>query len=264
MVRRSAQALVLVAPGTNMDREMVTAFEMAGAVTTAVHINDLITRKMSLAAYNILVIPGGFSFGDDIASGRVLVNKIKSHLLKEFLQFVADGNLVLGVCNGFQVLVKMGLLPNLRASLQQETTLTVNDTARYEDRWVHLLPNPATPCIFTRGLRQPVYLPIAHGEGRFVTKDVRVLQQLRDRNQVVFQYSDATGKFLNNAQNPNGSVANIAGICDATGRIFGMMPHPERYVHRLQHPRWTRDSLPDVGEGMVIFQNAVEYALNEL
>jgi phosphoribosylformylglycinamidine synthase subunit PurQ / glutaminase len=264
MARRVANALVLITAGSNCDRETISALEMAGAMVSPVHINDLIAGKVSMSRYQILVLPGGFTFGDDISSGRVLANKIKAHLSKDFKAFVKEGKLVLGICNGFQALVKMGLLPNLGKKQKQEVTLTFNNTARFEDRWVYLAGNLNSPCVFTRELHRTLYLPIAHAEGRFVVDKPATLKQLKKGGQIVFQYAGADGRTIDDSVNPNGSTANIAGICDASGRIFGMMPHPERYVNRLQHPRWTRESLPDVGDGLVIFQNAVEYALNEL
>jgi phosphoribosylformylglycinamidine synthase len=229
-----------------------------------VHLTDLTNGTRKLSEFHILAFPGGFSFGDDIASGKVLANMIKYNLGEQVREFIDAGNLIIGICNGFQAMVKMGLLPGLNGDYTtQEVTLTFNDSGRFEDRWVHLRANRRTKCVFTKGL-ETIYLPVRHGEGKFVAKSPEVLARLKKGNNIVFQYTDSEGKLAGYPHNPNGSVDNIAGICDDTGRVFGMMPHPEAYQHRTNHPRWTREELPEEGAGVAIFRNAVEYVREKL
>lgn len=254
------KVLVLLAAGINRDRDAEAAFAMAGAEPERVHINDLADDTKSLRDYQILMLPGGFSFGDDIASGKVLANKLKYKLKEQVLEFIAAEKLILGVCNGFQVMVKLGILPAFDgAYMEQSVTLTHNDSGKFEDRWVHLKANPDSRCIFTRGIEKPIYVPICHGEGKFIPRDAAVLNRLKENGQVVVQYVGKSGGFGGYPINPNGSVEHIAGICDETGRVFGMMPHPENHIQRTQHPRWTREHLPAEGDGLVIFRNAVQY-----
>jgi len=262
------RALVLTGYGINCDRETAFAFHACGAQAVRVHVNDLIDGHDRLADYQILAFPGGFSFGDDIASGKVLANKVKTHLADALDRFVAGGGLVLGICNGFQVMVKYGLLGAASgAGRAQAATLTYNDSNRYEDRWVHLNAE-GERCVFTRGIRR-LYLPVAHGEGKFVA-DRAALEDLEAAGCVALRYADEGGgpAHLRFPWNPNGSLNDIAGICDPTGRIFGMMPHPERHLHFTHHPLWTRRKdravregvpLAEEGDGMRIFQNAVDY-----
>ncbi len=254
------KVLVLLAAGINRDKDAENAFRLAGADAERVHINDIADGRKKLKDYQILMLPGGFSFGDDIASGKVLANKLKYKLKDDLLQFIADGKLVLGVCNGFQVMTKLGILPGFDGNyLKQDVTLTYNDSGKFEDRWVHLKINPNSKCVFTRGIEKLIYVPICHGEGKFIPRDDDVLNRLQENNQVVAQYVDKNGQFGPYPVNPNGSIAHIAGICDETGRVFGMMPHPENYIIRTQHPRWTREDLPDEGDGLALFRNAVSY-----
>jgi phosphoribosylformylglycinamidine synthase len=171
----------------------------------------------------------------------------------------------MGICNGFQLLVKLGLIPSLDSDIKQEATLTFNDSGKFEDRWVYLEINESSPCVFTRGLKE-LYLPVRHGEGKFIPRDERVLQELKQRDLIVAWYSDTSCEVpvMEYPLNPNGSVEGIAGICDRTGRIFGMMPHPEGYLHYTNHPRWTRENLPEEGMGVAVFRNAVEYIRSNL
>jgi phosphoribosylformylglycinamidine synthase len=208
-----------------------------------------------------MAIPGGFSFGDHIASGRVLANRLRYALGQELKSFVADGKLVIGICNGFQVLVKMGLLPGFDGDFEQKVTLTLNDSGKFEDRWVYLKLDPASKCVFSRDV-DSIYLPVRHGEGKFMVDCDATLDKLRAGGQVVFRYCSPDGDEATYPYNPNGSVDDIAGICDFTGRVFGMMPHPEAYLYRENHPRWTREQLPAEGLGRQIFRNAVEYVRN--
>jgi len=241
------RTLILRAPGTNCNEETAYAFERAGALTDTAHVNELLRRDVRLDDYHILCIPGGFTYGDDISGGKILANELKGGLYDDMRRFVDDGKLVLGICNGLQVLVKAGLLPGGSTPL----TLTVNDSGRFECRWTYLKADGESRCIFTRGI-DLMYLPVAHGEGKVVTDP--------DKVDIPLVYCDENGASgAAYPHNPNGSVADIAGICDDTGRIFALMPHPERFIHRTQHPRWTRETLPERGDGLAIFTNAVEW-----
>ena len=251
------RALILAGYGINCDRETEFAFKMAGAEARRVHINDLIAGRERLADWQILAFPGGFSFGDDIAAGKVLAVKFQCHLEEQLDRFIADGKLVIGICNGFQAVVKLGALPRLDGGFDQQATVTFNDSGKFEDRWVYLEPNPDSPCVFTKGIEHP-YLPVRHGEGKFVAPP-RVLEQIQSNNQVVVRYVDESGRRAGYPHNPNGSMDNIAGICDPTGRIFGLMPHPEAYLFRTNHPRWTREEVAEEGLGVAIFRNAVGF-----
>ena len=251
------KVLVLRTAGTNCDYETEYAFQLAGAETGLIHINQLIAGRTNLNGNHILAIPGGFSYGDDVAAGILLANEIKHKLGNLLRDFVDSGKLIIGICNGFQVLVRAGLLPRLKSQIAQDATLAMNTSAKFECRWVHL-ETQDTPCAFTHGLKRRVYLPVAHAEGRF-TAPSQILDQLESNRQVVFRYVSPDGGSPPYPDNPNGSDLQIAGICDPTGRIFGMMPHPERFLTRFNHPRWTRESLPEKGDGFDIFQNAVAF-----
>lgn len=261
MVALRPKTIVLTGYGINCDLETAYAFKLAGAEARRVHLNDLIWGRDSLKNYQILALPGGFSFGDDIASGKVLANKIKYNLGEHIREFIGDGKLVIGICNGFQVMVKMGLLP--APNFTQTLTLTFNDSGRFEDRWVYLKVNKKSPCIYTKNIEK-LYLPVRHGEGKLIPKSREVLDKLHEKNNIVLQYVDEEGNLAGYPFNPNGSIDNIAGICDESGRIFGSMPHPEAYLHRTNNPRWTRENLPEEGMGVQIFRNAVVYAEEQL
>ena len=249
------RTLILRAPGTNCDVETAFAFEQAGAEVTTVHVNRLIYGERRLADYQIMVIPGGFTYGDDISAGKVLANELRLKLGEDIRRFVEDGGLIMGICNGFQVLIKAGILPKLTSEGPPLLTVAANDSGRFECRWVHLRVDGQNPCVFTRGIER-LELPVAHGEGKVVAEP-GVLSELN----VVLRYTDENGN--NQAgypYNPNGSVSNIAGICDTTGRIFALMPHPERHIRGTQHPRWTRQGARRYGDGFKMFVNAVEWA----
>ena len=251
------KTLILRAPGTNCDAETAFAFQQAGAVTSLVHVNRLINRQERLSDYQIMVIPGGFTYGDDIAAGKVLANELRLKLGEDMHRFVEDGGLILGICNGFQALVKAGVLPKPSDGSLPQLTLTANDSGKFECRWVHLRVNKESPCLFTRGIDN-MFLPVAHGEGKVVANP----EALPDLN-VVLYYTDENGNTgAGYPYNPNGSVANIAGICDASGRVFALMPHPERHIRGTQHPQWTRYGAKKYGDGFQIFQNAVKWAKN--
>ena len=249
------KALVLSGYGINCEAESKYCVETAGGVADIVHVNSLIERPAMLEGYNMLLIPGGFSFGDDLGSGKVFANKMKFRIAERLLDFVKSDRLVLGVCNGFQVLAKMGLLPE--PDYQQRVTLTANDSGHFEDRWVALKANESSPCVFTKGIKT-ILLPVRHGEGKFVAQDEQTLKTLAEHNQVVFQYVDEKGKLGGYPYNPNGSQLNIAGICDRSGRIFGMMPHPEAFNAIENCPYWTTGLIKEA-QGLRLFRNAAEW-----
>lgn len=245
--------------GTNCDAETSFAFELCGAEVEAVHVNQLIRGQKDFFNFQILAIPGGFSYGDDVEAGKILANELIYRVGKPLKEYVAAGRLVLGICNGFQVLVKMGLLPGIDNRIDR-VTLTFNDSGKFEDRWVHLENVKSSKSVFTRDLKPTIFLPVAHGEGKFYSRSAKVIKNLEKNHQIVFRYVDNNGREAGYPANPNGSVNNIAGICNPEGNVLGMMPHPERYVTRYNHPSWTRHKLPEEGDGLAIFRNAVHYA----
>lgn len=246
---------VLRSAGTNCDQETKAAFSLAGASAELMHINNLVAHRRTLDDFHILALPGGFSYGDDIASGKIFANELRFKLVDSLRKFIADGKLIIGICNGFQILVKSGLLPG-DVNFSQTTSLIINDSGKFESRWVYLKLGGAD-CVWTKGLKKIIYLPVAHGEGKFVVADKQLLNRLKKNNQIVFQYSNAVGNLSGYPDNPNGSVENIAGICDKTGRIFGLMPHPERHICPAQHPR--KDKLKKEADGLQIFKNGVNF-----
>lgn len=252
------RVLVLRAPGTNCDVETEYAFELAGARAARIHVNQLRENPALIQEYQILCLPGGFSYGDDIAAGKILARQLQHDLGQSIKEFHARGKLILGICNGFQVLIKSGvLLPDDQQG--PVATLTWNDSGRFEDRWVDTIVD-GTKCVFLRGIER-MLLPIAHAEGRFVARSNDLLQQLETAGQLVLRYCASDGTVARGfPQNPNGSDANVAGCCDATGRVFGLMPHPERFLDPTNHPSWTRlKKLPSEGDGFAVFRNAVEF-----
>jgi phosphoribosylformylglycinamidine synthase I len=255
------RVLILRAPGTNCDAETAYAFEQVGARVGSVHVNVLIEDPRLGDDYQILCIPGGFSYGDDIAAGRILAQRLAVHLRDLVDEFRGDDRLVLGICNGFQVMMRLGILFP-QETVSAPATLAHNSHDRFEDRWVHLATHQSNS-VFLQGIER-MYLPIAHAEGRFVVASRETGQRLVEQQQLGLRYCDAAGQtsdaVLPFPHNPNGSEYNVAGVSDPTGRIFGLMPHPERYLDPTQHPFWTRQrSLPEHGEGRQIFQNAVNY-----
>ena len=260
--------LILRAPGTNCDQETAFAFERAGAATELLHVNRLLENPSLFEQFQILCIPGGFSYGDDVAAGRILANQMEHHLAEEMARFKDEGKLILGICNGFQVLVRSGVL--LESALGPDerrraaATLTWNDSTRFDDRWVELGVD-GQKCAFLKGV-QRMYLPIAHAEGKFVARDDEELARLDAAGQLVLRYLplDGSGRDDFNQpvpypDNPNGSMANVAGVCDPTGRVLGLMPHPERHIQRTHHPRWTRSETQSTGDGLQLFTNAVKF-----
>ena len=284
---------VLRTDGTNCDRETAYAFRLVGGDAEIVHINSLIKgydpveqRNVNLDEYHILALPGGFSYGDYIGAGKILAQTLTQFLREEIEDFIDKGKLIIGICNGFQVLVKSGLLPRLNGRTEQTTTLTYNKSNRFEDRWVRLI-SPENRSVWTKGIKY-IDLPVAHGEGRFVA-DENIIKQLFDKGMIVFQYAlnnntPANGRF---PENPNASIDDIAGICDETGRIFGLMPHPERYNNKNNHylaplqKILSRDyidksnpviaerlriigEIPEKGAGLQIFKNGIDYVVKNL
>jgi phosphoribosylformylglycinamidine synthase len=246
------RALVLRAPGTNCDHETALAFERAGGLARRMHVRALTERPGIADDFQILCIPGGFSYGDDIASGRLFALELKTRLGDMLQRFYDRGGLVLGICNGFQVLLQTGLLL-ADPDGSRQATLAHNTSGRYIDRWVSLRCEPG-PCVFLGGIAQ-IELPVAHAEGRFVPRSDADLATLTAAGQVPLRYTpDTTGT----STNPNGSVADVAGACDPTGRVFGLMPHPERFISATQHPAWHGRLDPDsAGSGLALFVNAV-------
>ncbi|MDO8525249.1 MAG: phosphoribosylformylglycinamidine synthase I [Candidatus Omnitrophota bacterium] len=269
---RRPKVIIIRTAGTNCDNETAFAFSIAGAETELVHINELVRRGKKLDDYHILALPGGFTYGDDIASGKILANELKFKLEDALTRFVEEGKLIIGICNGFQILVKAGLLPNLSGDLKTiEATLTLNDSNKFEDRWVFLKKpetrKQKTECIWTTGIDKIISLPVAHGEGKFIPRNSEILKALKRDGLIALEYVDEKGERRGFPFNPNGSVGNIAGICDRTGRIFGLMPHPERHVSFYQSPCWTRAPRKGAdrdGDGLIIFRNGVKFAKKHL
>ena len=254
---------VLKAPGTNCDQETLHAFRLAGAEAELVWIQELEGGSKRLDSYRILAIPGGFTYGDDLGAGRLLAGELQHRLDEQLKAFLERERLVIGICNGFQTLVKAGILPSGRLGSPQEATLTWNDSGKFEDRWI-CLRSEFNVCIWTHGMEETFELPVAHAEGKFLPKDPTVLEQLLGFGQIVFHYTDPQGREAGYPWNPNGSVGNIAGVCDPSGRVFGLMPHPERHVVATQHPRWTREGRTGEGDGLQIFRNGVRWASRHL
>ena len=272
---RNARAIVLSGNGTNCEIETAHACRGAGfEQVDIVTIWELIAGKKTILDYDLLCLPGGFLDGDDLGSAKAQANRLLHSTVKktgqqlfgQFLSFINSGKLLLGICNGFQLMVKVGLLPGLdKIDFRQTVTLAINDSGRFEDRWVWLSSNPLSPCIFTKGV-DTLYLPVRHGEGKFIAENNELLGRFVIDNLVVFSYIDPATRqpTMSYPDNPNGSQRAIAGICDPTGRIFGLMPHPEAYTHKTNHPRWTREKLPEEGMGCVIFNNAYSYVKHQL
>jgi phosphoribosylformylglycinamidine synthase len=266
------RVLILRAPGTNCDVETAHAFDVAGGVTEEWHVNRIVEQPTRLADYQVLCLPGGFSYGDDLGAGRILGNQMQHHLVGALESFREAGKLILGICNGFQILLKTNLLAAADEN-GPTATLALNDCGHFESRWVQLRTE-ASKCVFLSGV-EAMELPVAHAEGKFTARDEDVFDRMDEAGQLVMRYSSGAatprhGEFRAtrlagiDAQvpypaNPNGAMGDVAGICDTTGRVFGLMPHPERCIDPTQHPRWTREAPREVGDGLRIFQNAVRY-----
>ncbi|MEI6420980.1 MAG: phosphoribosylformylglycinamidine synthase I [Lentisphaerota bacterium] len=265
---RKVKALVITGFGLNCEAETSAAFRICGAAPENIHLNDLLDGSRSLDEFHILVFIGGFSFGDHLGAGTVFANRIKFRMRKQLEKFVEDGKLVMGICNGFQTLTRLGLVPALDSQyFTQQVALAHNDSGTFRDDWIHLKANPKCKCVFTKGIDR-IFLPIRHGEGKFVTDDA-VLKRIEKENLVALRYCDPNGNAkCGFPHNPNGSLNGIAGICDTTGRIFGLMPHPEAHLSPFNSPCWTTEkiegTLPEEGQGVVFFRNAVNFASEHL
>jgi phosphoribosylformylglycinamidine synthase subunit PurQ / glutaminase len=260
------KVLVLTGYGINCDEETKFAFEKSKAKAEIVHVNDLIDGHKKLSNYQILAFPGGFSYGDDTGSGNALANRIKNHLWDEILKFITEDHLVIGICNGFQVMVNLGILPALNQRYgDRQVALVHNDSAQYLDRWVDLQFEGSSPWV--QGIER-LALPIAHGEGKFYTSE-NLLKKLNDKHLIAARYvKQEMCKYQGLDGNPNGSLEDVASITDESGRLIGMMPHPERAVSFTNLPNWTylkeqykrdRKKIPCAGDGLKIFQNGVRY-----
>lgn len=271
---RDVRVLVLTGYGLNCEVETAAGFSRAGATVVSKHLNDVLERanaKDVLAGYHILAFVGGFSFGDHIQSGRVYANRLRFRLGEALGRFVDDGGLALGICNGFQTLVCLGLLPALgrvngSGLAMQAAALVHNDRLGYFDTWVKLLVDAKSPCVWTRGLAETIELPSRHGEGKLLFRDEETRQTILGSHLVPVRYADASGKPTEVwPANPNGSRDGAAGLCDATGRIFGLMPHPDAFLDPENHPDWIRRrdagepgfGVQDAGMGQAIFDAGV-------
>jgi phosphoribosylformylglycinamidine synthase I len=286
------KTLILKTAGINCDEELAHGFRMAGADADIVHINQLVRKEKSIHDFDIIGFPGGFAYGDDLSAGRVLATEVAAHLMDDLLDFYKNGGLIIGICNGFQTLVKAGILPRLpdipdrsESARPTEATLFWNASGKFEDRWVTLRIEPHTKCVWTKGLPRMIEYPVAHAEGKFIPASDEVLESLSASGQIVFRYCDPASPdacesgLVPYPLNPNGSTANIAGICDPTGRILGLMPHPERFLYPENHPRHTRArtdakslrTAAPVGvgksngraDGLPLLKNAVDYIRTE-
>ena len=269
---------VLFGFGINCDRETAAVFDMVGGKSERLHVNNLVQGNRSLEEFDILAVPGGFSFGDHLGSGRLLGNRLRFALRDQLQKFVSSGKPIIGICNGFQALVKTGLLPgpenaSLEPDLIQRASLTLNNTGRYEDRWVTLEFDSQSPCIWTKDI-QRIECPVRHGEGRFVMPTDAELDRLSANHQLTVRYADPSTEPGTNPSDdllpfplsPNGSMRNSAGVCDPTGLVFGLMPHPEAFYTMWLHPEHTSMKLNEdewEGSGLQIFRNAVEYVRSQ-
>lgn len=247
----SVKALVLRTAGTNCDGETLHALQACGARASSLHLNEILKEPRVLETFSILVVPGGFSYGDDIAAGKILANEMKAKLGPEIRNFVGKGKIVIGICNGFQVLVKLGLIPGTDGNFfGQNATLTYNDSGRFQCEWV-AMKREKSRARWLAAVPQNFELPMAHGEGKFTAKNAKILRDLEKNGQVVFRYA---------GRNPNGSANAIAGVCNPGGNVIGLMPHPERYVTHTQHPCWTRHRPAKETPGLIFWKSAVAHA----
>lgn len=268
---KKVKVLILWGYGINCESETAYAFKKVGASPEIVHLSQVFSGEKSLRDYHLLCFPGGFLDGDHLGSAQACSHRFrylkiqgKYPLWQELISFINQGGLILGICNGFQLLVKMGLLPGGKYLGERKVTLTYNDSGKFEDRWVLLKVNSQTPCVFLKGLEE-LYLPVRHGEGKFIPESPSLLEELKSTGQIALQYIHPETKEITMEYpfNPNGSVEAIAGLCDPSGRIFGLMPHPEAFNHFTNHPRWTRLSTPKT-EGLLLFENAVSWIKRNL
>lgn len=273
---KQTRAIVITGNGTNCEMEAAHACRLGGFDDAVIaHIAEILSGEIRLDDFHFLNLTGGFLDGDDLGSAKAQANRLKNaavagsgeKLVDQFTRFIADGKLILGVCNGFQLMVKMGMLPGFDGNyLHQTVTLTHNDCGRFQDRWTYLKVDSASPCVFTTGIDKGIYLPVRHGEGKFLCDAEATLTRIEETHLAVLRYSDAeyARPTMEFPANPNGSTGGIAALCDPTGRLMGLMPHPEAFVHYTQHPRWTREQLPEEGDGLILYKNAAKYVRNNL
>ena len=254
---KSPRALILSAAGGSCDIETANAFRFVGASPERAAIDAVKCGRLRLMGFDILVLPGGSSYGHDAGAGRIMANQVRLNL-KDLRQFIRLGRPVLGIANGFQVLVKAGILP-VSNTCEQTAGFTANDSGRFETRWVHLRLNAQSSCLFFKGLPEMIELPVAHGEGKLVLKSPRQLEDLKKSKSIAMQYVSDDGKLAGYPHNPNGSVFNIAGLSNPEGNCLGLMPQPERFTVIHHHPNWTRQIFCKAGVGLEIFRNAVQY-----
>lgn len=272
---KKVKALVVTGFGINCEEEMAAAYTLAGAEAVICHLNDVFAGKISIQDFDVLNFPGGFAFGDDLGSGKVLSNKMKfkkiadgRQFMDEIKKFLADGKFILGVCNGFQFLVKMGLLPDVAGIWQQEVTLTRNNSAKFEDRWVWCKVNPQSKTPFLKGI-DILPVPVRHGEGKLIIKDEKIEKAILEKGLNCLSYCDADGNITDEYPlNPNGADLNCAGLTNESGQVFGLMPHPEAFLSLYNHPNWGQlkrqnPEISEDGEGLKIFRNIVEFITTE-
>ncbi|HIJ87067.1 MAG TPA: phosphoribosylformylglycinamidine synthase subunit PurQ [Desulfuromonadales bacterium] len=273
---KPTRAIVITGNGTNCEMEAAHACRLGGFDETVIaHIAEILSGEIRLDDFHFLNLTGGFLDGDDLGSAKAQANRLKhapvaggnEKLVDQFTRFIAAGKLILGVCNGFQLMVKMGMLPAFDGQyLHQTVTLTHNDCGRFQDRWTYLQVDAASPCVFTSGIDKGIYLPVRHGEGKFLCDSDATLARIETGHLAVLRYSDAdyAKAVMEFPANPNGSTNAIAALCDPSGRLMGLMPHPEAFVHYTQHPRWTREELPEEGDGLILYKNAAVYVRKNL
>jgi phosphoribosylformylglycinamidine synthase len=265
--RAGVRALILTGLGLNCEAETEAAFRMAGARPERVHLTDFLHDDggRRLVDYGVLAFMGGFAFGDHLGGGFVLANKIRWRLYDQLLEFIEHGGLAVGICNGFQTMVRLGLLPGFDGDYRTpRATIAPNDRVGYRNAWIEVAFEGRSPCLWTRGLPR-MELPARHGEGKFLTESEAVLRRLEENHQIAAHYVGPDGRPTEEwPYNPNGSPGAVAGVCDPSGRLFGIMPHPEAYLYPFLHPRWTRlrveERLPERGAGLAIFRNGVDAA----
>lgn len=269
---KKIRALVITGNGTNCEMEAAHACHLGGFDDAVIaHISEILSGAIRLDDFHFLNLTGGFLDGDDLGSAKAQANRLKhavvcgtaEKMLDQFTRFINDGKLILGVCNGFQLMVKMGMLPGFDGNyLSQTVTLTHNDCGRFQDRWCYLKCDASSPSIYTKGMEKGIYLPVRHGEGKLMCDTYSTLKRIETEHLAALKYSNAEYALptMEFPANPNGSTNAIAGLCDPTGRLMGLMPHPEAFVHYTQHPRWTREDLPEEGDGLIIYKNAADYA----
>ena len=249
--------LIFTGYGINADKELAWAFELAGGEAHIKHISDIIEKKSMISDYQIIAFPGGFSFGDHIASGKVFANLVKHNLMDEISKFIDKENLVIGICNGFQIITKLGIVPDFDNKKEQDVSLVENESGKFEDRWVWAdIVNKKSPWLKNI---DKMYLPVRHGEGKLVIKEKEILTKLKKKDQIAIKYVKPGSDIVDYPYNPNGSEDNIAGILNEKGNVFGLMPHPEAYIFFENHPDWVGNKECSGVTGLEIFNNGINY-----